>query len=171
RDSEWMAPIFNFLGLTVGCLDATEPNTLERRQQYEQDITYGTNHEYGFDYLRDNMVTSPDQVVQQRGHFYGIVDEVDNILIDEARTPLIISGPVDRSTHRYDEIKPIVFELVKKQNELCSRYMNEVEAVGRKGPLTREEGIKLLQVQRGLPKQKRLSKMKAEPGIQSLIEK
>lgn len=171
RDSEWMTPIFNFLGLSVGCLDSTEPNTLERRQQYEQDITYGTNHEYGFDYLRDNMVTSPDQVVQQRGHFYAIVDEVDNILIDEARTPLIISGPVDRSTHRYDEIKPIVFELVKKQNELCSRYMTEVEEAGRKGPLTREDGIKLLQVQRGVPKQKRLSKMKAEPGIQGLIEK
>lgn len=171
RDSEWMTPIFNFLDLTVGCLDKTEPNTLERRQQYEADITYGTNHEYGFDYLRDNMVTSPDQVVQQRGHFYAIVDEVDNILIDEARTPLIISGPVDRSTHRYDEIKPIVFDLVKKQNELASRYMTEVEEAARKGPLTREDGIKLLQVQRGVPKQKRLSKMKAEPGVQGLIEK
>lgn len=171
RDSEWMAPIFNFLGLTVGCLDSTEPNTLERREMYERDITYGTNHEFGFDYLRDNMVTSPDQVVQQRGHFYAIVDEVDNILIDEARTPLIISGPVDRSTHRYDEIKPIVFDLVKRQNELAVRYMDEVEQAAKKGPLTRDDGIKLLQVQRGVPKQKRLAKMKSEPGIQGLIEK
>lgn len=171
RDSEWMAPIFEFLGLTVGCLDSTQPNTLERRSMYEKDITYGTNHEYGFDYLRDNMVNSPDQVVQQRGHFFGIVDEVDNILIDEARTPLIISGPVDRSTHRYMEIRPVVFELVKKQNELCSRYMTEVEETGRKGSISRDEGVKLLQVQRGLPKQKRLQKMKAEPGVQALIEK
>jgi len=171
RDSEWMTPIFEYLGLTCGCLDVTEPNTLERRGMYDKDITYGTNHEYGFDYLRDNMVTSPDQVVQQRGHFFAIVDEVDNILIDEARTPLIISGPVDRSTHRYDEIKPIVFELVKKQNELTSRYISEVEEASKKGPLTREDGVKLLQVQRGLPKQKRLLKMKAEPGIQGLIEK
>ena len=171
RDSEWMTPIFNFLGLTVGCLDSTEPNTLERRAMYDRDITYGTNHEYGFDYLRDNMVTSPDQVVQQRGHFFAIVDEVDNILIDEARTPLIISGPVDRSTHRYDEIKPQVFDLVKKQNELASRYMTEVEDAVKKGPLTREDGVKLLLVQRGLPKQKRLLKLKAEPGVQGLIEK
>lgn len=171
RDSEWMGPIFNYLGLTVGCLDTTEPNTLERRAMYDHDITYGTNHEYGFDYLRDNMVTSPDQVVQQRGHFFAIVDEVDNILIDEARTPLIISGPVDRSTHRYDEIKPIVFELVKKQNDLASRYITEVEEAAKKGPLTKEHGEKLLMVQRGVPKQKRLQKIKAEPGVQALIEK
>jgi preprotein translocase subunit SecA len=171
RDSEWMAPIFHYLGLTVGCLDSTEPNTLERRSMYEHDITYGTNHEYGFDYLRDNMVTSPDQVVQQRGHFFAIVDEVDNILIDEARTPLIISGPVDRSTHRYDEIKPEVQSLVKKQNELVSRYISEVEEAAKKGPLTRDDGIKLLQVQRGLPKHKRLLKLKSEPGVQGLIEK
>lgn len=171
RDSEWMTPIFNYLGLTVGCLDVTEPNTAERREMYARDITYGTNHEYGFDYLRDNMVNEPEQMVLQREHFYAIVDEVDNILIDEARTPLIISGPVDRSTHRYDEVKPLVFELVKKQNALCSQFIKEVEAVAASGALDRACGEKLLMVQRGLPKHKRLSKLKAEPGVQSLIEK
>jgi preprotein translocase subunit SecA len=99
RDSEWMGRIFNYLGLSVGCLDKTEPNTAERRTMYDCDITYGTNHEFGFDYLRDNMVNEPEQMVQQRGHFYAIVDEVDNILIDEARTPLIISGPEQGSRH------------------------------------------------------------------------
>jgi preprotein translocase subunit SecA len=171
RDSEWMGKIFQFLGMTVGCLDKTESNTPERRDQYGCDITYGTNHEFGFDYLRDNMVTEAEQMVLQRGHYYAIVDEVDNILIDEARTPLIISGPVDRSTHRYDEIKPLVFDLVRKQNELASRYIAEVEELAKQGPLTRDAGVKLLQVQRGLPKQKRLVKMKSEPGVQTLIEK
>jgi preprotein translocase subunit SecA len=172
RDSEWMGPIFNFLGLTVGCLDKTEPSTPERRAQYECDITYGTNHEFGFDYLRDNMVQEPDQVVQRRGHYYGIVDEVDNILIDEARTPLIISGPVDRSTHRYDEIKPSVFELVKKQNELVNRLIAEAEERLKTNGLTDPElGLILLRCQRALPKHKRLLKLRQEPGVQTLIEK
>jgi len=170
RDSEWMGKIFEYLGMSIGCLDKTEPNTPERRAQYECDITYGTNHEYGFDYLRDNMVNDAEQMVLQRPYNFAIVDEVDNILIDEARTPLIISGPVDRSTHRYDEIKPIVFELVKKQNELASKYTSEAEEL-LKSNGTRDAGIKLLQVQRGLPKQKRLGKLKGEAGIQSLIEK
>lgn len=171
RDSEWMGEIFRFLGLTVGCLDTTEPNTPERRKMYECDICYGTNHEFGFDYLRDNMVQETDQLVQLRGHFYAIVDEVDNILIDEARTPLIISGPVDRSTHRYDEIKPIVYELVKKQNELVNRYVSEAEELLKKDPNDRQAAIRLLQAQKGLPKQKRLVKLKGEPGIGRIIEK
>lgn len=171
RDSEWMGKIFEYLGLTIGCLDITEPSTAERRGMYACDITYGTNHEFGFDYLRDNMVQDADQMVQQRGHFYAIVDEVDNILIDEARTPLIISGPVDRSTHRYDEIKPIVYELVKKQNDLINRFVSEAEELLQKQPGDRMAGIRLLQAQKGLPKHKRLMKCKSEPGVQTLIEK
>jgi len=171
RDSEWMGKIFEFLGLTVGCLDKTQPGTPERRAQYECDITYGTNHEFGFDYLRDNMATDADQIVQRRGHFYAIVDEVDNILIDEARTPLIISGPVDRSTHRYNEIKPLVYELVKRQNELCNRLLDEAERLLKEDPNSREAGINLLTVQKGLPKHKRLLKMRGEPGVQALIER
>lgn len=171
RDSEWMGKVFESLGMTVGCLDKTEPSTPERRAMYACDITYGTNHEFGFDYLRDNMVSDMNQMVQQRGHFFGIVDEVDNILIDEARTPLIISGPVDRSTHLYDEIKPIVYELVKKQNELINRYITEAEELLKKDPNDKQAGIRLLQAQKGLPKHKRLAKMKSEPGVQRLIEK
>jgi preprotein translocase subunit SecA len=171
RDSEWMGHIFEYLGLSVGCLDNTEPSTPERREIYSRDITYGTNHEFGFDYLRDNMVNDSDQMVQQRGHFYAIVDEVDNILIDEARTPLIISGPVDRSTHRYDEIKPIVYDLVKKQNELVNRYISEAEELLKEDSNSRQAGIRLLQVQKGLPKHKKLMKLRSEPGIQRLIEK
>jgi len=171
RDSEWMGKIFEFLGMTVGCLDKTQPGTPERRAQYECDITYGTNHEFGFDYLRDNMATDADQIVQRRGHFYAIIDEVDNILIDEARTPLIISGPVDRSTHRYNEIKPLVYELVKKQNELVNALIDEAEQLLKQDPNSYEAGIKLLTAQKGLPKHKRLMKLRSEPGVQALIEK
>ncbi|MBX7245612.1 MAG: preprotein translocase subunit SecA [Candidatus Sumerlaeaceae bacterium] len=172
RDSEWMGKIFEFLGLTIGCLDKTESSTPERRAMYECDITYGTNHEFGFDYLRDNMVHEANQVVQRRGHFFAIVDEVDNILIDEARTPLIISGPVDRSTHRYDEIKPIVFDLVRKQNELVNRLVSDAEKIMRSPEgLTWDAGLMLLRAQRGLPKHKKLAKIRGEAGVQAMIEK
>jgi preprotein translocase subunit SecA len=171
RDSEWMGRIFESLGMTVGCLDKTEPSTSERRAMYHCDITYGTNNEFGFDYLRDNMVHEAEQMVQQRGHFYAIVDEVDNILIDEARTPLIISGPVDRSTHRYDEMKPIVYDLVKKQNDLVNRYVGEAEELLKENPEHPQAGVRLLQAQKGLPKHKRLIKVRSETGIQRLIEK
>ena len=175
RDSEWMGQIFSFLGLSVGCLDTTEPNTTERREMYNCDITYGTNHEFGFDYLRDNMVQDASQMVQQRGHYYAIVDEVDNILIDEARTPLIISGPVARSTQRYNDIKPIVFDLVKKQNELVNKLVAEAEEELRKSPegaaIPREASVRLLAAQKGLPKQKRLMKLKSESGVAAAIEK
>src|ERR1700746_1399238 len=120
RDAEWMGQLYNFLGLTVGCIQHDqEPD--ERREQYAMDITYGTNSEFGFDYLRDNgMATTRDQQVQ-RGYHYGIVDEVDSILIDEARTPLIISGPSTVSTHQYDKWRGLVDQLVRKQNMLCNR--------------------------------------------------
>ena len=124
RDAEWMGQLYNFLGLTVGCIQHDqEPDV--RREQYAMDITYGTNSEFGFDYLRDNgMATTREQQVQ-RGYCYAIVDEVDSILIDEARTPLIISGPSTISTHQYDKWKPLIEQLVRKQTMLCNRTANE----------------------------------------------
>lgn len=124
RDAEWMGQLYNFLGLTVGCIQHDQPPDV-RREQYAMDITYGTNSEFGFDYLRDNgMATTREQQVQ-RGYNYAIVDEVDSILIDEARTPLIISGPATVSTHQYDKWKPLVEQLVRKQTMLCNRIANE----------------------------------------------
>ncbi len=124
RDAEWMGQLYNFLGLTVGCIQHDQPPDV-RRQQYAMDITYGTNSEFGFDYLRDNgMATTREQQVQ-RGYHYAIVDEVDSILIDEARTPLIISGPATISTHQYDKWKPLVEQLVRKQTMLCNRLAGE----------------------------------------------
>src|ERR1700681_3340334 len=124
RDAEWMGQLYDFLGLTVGCIQHDqEPDV--RREQYAMDITYGTNSEFGFDYLRDNgMATTREQQVQ-RGYYYAIVDEVDSILIDEARTPLIISGPATVSTHQYDKWKPLVDQLVRKQTMLCNRVASE----------------------------------------------
>ena len=124
RDAEWMGQLYGFLGLTVGCIQHDqEPDV--RREQYAKDITYGTNSEFGFDYLRDNgMATSVEQQVQRK-HYYAIVDEVDSILIDEARTPLIISGPSTISTHQYDRFKPLVEQLVRKQTMLCNRLGTE----------------------------------------------
>lgn len=175
RDSQWMGEIFRFLGMTVGCLDDTRPSTEERRAQYECDITYGTNHEFGFDYLRDNMVQEANQVVQRRGHFFAIVDEVDNILIDEARTPLIISGPVDRSTHRYDEIKPFVQQLIKLQTDLITSFVDQADKLIKDGALTDPErsrslGLLLLRCQRGLPKHRRFMKLLQETGVKALME-
>src|SRR6476659_1570607 len=122
RDSEWMGHVYRYLGLTVGCLDDTEPGSFERRAVYESDITYGTNNEFGFDYLRDNMVVSNEQRVQ-RGHAFAIVDEVDSVLIDEARTPLIISGPVGNETNdAYARYNPSVSDLFRRQ----TRIVNEL---------------------------------------------
>src|ERR671920_1798352 len=124
RDSEWRGAVYKFLGLTVGCILHDQPPQV-RREQYAMDITYGTNGEFGFDYLRDNgMATTREQQVQ-RGYCYAIVDEVDSILIDEARTPLIISGPATISTHQYDKWKPLIEQLVRKQNMLCNRLASE----------------------------------------------
>ena len=162
RDSQWMGQIFRFLGLTVGCLDETEPGTPERREQYQRDIVYGTNNEFGFDYLRDNMAVSVEQCVQ-RDYVYAIVDEVDSVLIDEARTPLIISGPVEHSTHRYDELKRPVERLVEQQTLLVNRIVAEAEQLLADGK-DYEAGVKLLQAQRGAPKNKRLAKLLKEGG-------
>ena len=122
RDAEWMGQIYKYLGLTVGVI-LNDMTPEQRREAYNCDITYGTNNEFGFDYLRDNMAGSVEDIVQIRGHNYAIVDEVDNILVDEARTPLIISGPVSVSTHQYSEMKPLVERLVSKQNKLVTKFI------------------------------------------------
>src|SRR5207247_11270280 len=124
RDAEWMGRLYDCLGLTVGCIQHDQEPDF-RREQYAMDITYGTNSEFGFDYLRDNgMATTREQQVQ-RGYYYAIVDEVDSILIDEARTPLIISGPATLATHQYDNWKPLIEQLVRKQNMLCNRLASD----------------------------------------------
>ncbi len=167
RDSEWMGEVFKFLGLTVGVI-LNEMDSNQRREAYSCDITYGTNNEFGFDYLRDNMAVSPEDIVQVRGHNYAIVDEVDNILIDEARTPLIISGPLDVSTHTYDEVKPMVERLVREQ----TRYVNSLIAEGEKlmaEDKNDEAAVKLLIAHHGAPKNKRLQKLYQQQGIRKMV--
>jgi preprotein translocase subunit SecA len=170
RDSQWMGHLFRYLGLTVGCLDDTEPGTLERKAAYLSDITYGTNNEFGFDYLRDNMVTSLEQRVQ-RGHIFAIVDEVDSVLIDEARTPLIISGPVgNESDAQYFEHNAAVSRLVRKQTELVNLLVAEGERLLESGD-TRDAALKLYQAQLGHPKNRRLIKLLHEQGNKQLVQK
>jgi len=171
RDAEWNAPIFNFHGLKVDCIDLYEPNTEKRRLAYRADITYGTNNEYGFDYLRDNMVVSEDQLVQ-RGHHYAIVDEVDSVLIDEARTPLIISGPVpqDNQSQKYTELKPRVSNLVEMQKKLVAKYLMQVDEALAKGD-DEQAGLLLLRAKRGFPKNKKFEKLMQEPDMQKLVQK
>ena len=170
RDSEWMGHIYRYLGLTVGCLDDTEPGTPERRGAYEADITYGTNNEFGFDYLRDNMVVSNEQRVQ-RGHIYAIVDEVDSVLIDEARTPLIISGPVgNESDAEYALHNASVSRLVRRQSDLANTLVGEGERAFEAGD-TDTAGLKLYQAQLGSPKNKRLLKILQETGVKQLVQK
>jgi len=164
RDSEWMGKIFKFLGLTVGCLDDTEPHSPERRAAYSCDITYGTNNEYGFDYLRDNMSSSPEHCVQRELN-YAIIDEVDNILIDEARTPLIISGQVNRSNKEYEELKPRVMRLVSAQNQLVQKVIAEAEELLKQEGQEYQCGLKMLIAKRGAPKNKKLLKLLKEPGV------
>ncbi|MDR0305654.1 MAG: preprotein translocase subunit SecA [Chitinispirillales bacterium] len=163
RDSEWMGKIFNFLGLTVGCLDLTEPHSPERQAAYASDITYGTNNEFGFDYLRDNMSNAPELCVLRELNF-AIVDEVDNILIDEARTPLIISGPVTKSNREYEELKPRVTKLEHAQNLLVQKVVTEAEELLKQEGKEFEAGYKLMIVQRGAPKNKKLLKLLKEQG-------
>src|ERR1700752_536012 len=154
RDAEWMGQLYNFLGLTVGVIQHDQSPD-ERREQYGMDITYGTNSEFGFDYLRDNgMATTREQQVQ-RGYNYAIVDEVDSILIDEARTPLIISGPATISTHQYDKWKPLVEQLVRKQTMLCNRIATEAKAQFEESK-TEEAGLALFKVKLGQPRNKAL---------------
>jgi preprotein translocase subunit SecA len=169
RDAECMGQLYAFLGLTVGIIQHDQ-SPEERHAQYECDITYGTNSEFGFDYLRDNgMATSREQQVQ-RGHYYAIVDEVDSILIDEARTPLIISGPATLSTHQYDQLKPMVATLVRNQSMLCTRLINEAKELYEKGE-KEKVGLLLFKVKLGQPRNKGLMRMMEDAEIRKLIDK
>lgn len=169
RDSEWMGVVYRYLGLTVGCIqNAMGPD--ERRRQYACDITYGTNSEFGFDYLRDNgLAYFPSEQVQ-RSHYYAIIDEVDSILIDEARTPLIISGPAPYSTEQYRALKPAVERLVRRQRDLCNRLMAEAKAALEAGR-DEEAQYKLYQVKQGMPKHKQLLHALEDPKVRRLLEK
>ena len=168
RDSEWMGEIYKFLGLTVGVI-LNEMTPEQRRQAYSCDITYGTNNEFGFDYLRDNMSGTTEDIVQTRGHHYAIVDEVDSVLVDEARTPLIISGAVSVSTHKFKEMKPLVERLVNNQNRFVSSLIKEAEDLITQGN-EQEAGVKLLIANKGAPKNKRLLKLYQETGMKRLVQ-
>ena len=170
RDSAWMGPIFEFHGLSVDCIDKHKPNSIERKNAYKADVTYGTNNEFGFDYLRDNMTHTPDDLVQ-RVHNYAIVDEVDSVLIDDARTPLIISGPVpEGERHEFDQLKPKVYNLFTYQRKMLNNVLAEAKKKISNGD--NDEGGKLLyRVFRGLPKNKALIKYLSEEGIKQLLQK
>jgi preprotein translocase subunit SecA len=169
RDSQWMGQVFRYLGLSVGCIQNTM-NSEERRAEYAKDITYGTNSEFGFDYLRDNgMAWRPEDQVQ-RGHYFALIDEIDSILIDEARTPLIISGPAPVSSNQYLDLKPRVERLVRRQSELCNRLLVEARQTieEKKDDLAMQ---KLYQVHHGMPKHKQLMHLLEEPSVRRLLEK
>ncbi|WP_337864536.1 preprotein translocase subunit SecA [Ignavibacterium sp.] len=168
RDSEWMGEIFRFHGLTVGCILNTM-DSAQRQHQYACDITYGTNNEFGFDYLRDNMAIDKSYQVQ-RGHNYAIVDEVDSVLIDEARTPLIISGPVDRDDQLFAEMKPRVEKLYRLQQNLVGKIVSEAEEILKTNGASHEAGILLLRASRGLPKNAKLLKVISEPEYKKLLQ-
>ena len=168
RDATWMGPIYELLGLKVSYLYHDMPHD-ERKAAYDADITYGTNNEFGFDYLRDNMTDSIEGMVQ-RGHHYAIVDEVDSVLIDEARTPLIISGPTDSDSHLYAEVNPRIANLVSRQKSIVNRYLKESETFLNEGN-TEEAGKRLLQAEKGDPKNKRLLEFKENPENIRLIQK
>ncbi len=170
RDSSWKAPLFEFHGLTVDCIDNHQPNSAGRRKAYEADITYGTNNEFGFDYLRDNMAHSPNDLVQRK-HNYAIVDEVDSVLIDDARTPLIISGPVPQGDrHEFNELKPKIETLVTLQRQLANGFLAEAKKLIKEGN-TKDGGFNLLRAYRALPKNKALIKFLSEEGIKQLLQK
>lgn len=171
RDAEWNEPIFNFHGLTVDCIDRYDPNSEPRRKAYRADIVYGTNNEFGFDYLRDNMVISDEQLVQRHHHF-AIIDEVDSILIDEARTPLVISGPVPQGSdsQKYEEMKPRVEALVKAQKKLVGELISEAEKHLEEGR-EEEAGLALFRAERGFPKNSKFRKMMQEPSLQKLVRR
>ena len=170
RDSTWKAPLFEFHGLTVDCIDNHQPNSDERRKAYEADITYGTNNEFGFDYLRDNMAHSPSDLVQRK-HNFAIVDEVDSVLIDDARTPLIISGPVPQGErHEFNELKPKIENLVSLQRQLANGFLAEAKKLIKEGN-SKEGGFLLLRAYRSLPKNKALIKFLSEEGIKQLLQK
>ena len=170
RDSAWMAPLFEFHGMTIDCIDHHQPNSEGRRAAYEADITYGTNNEFGFDYLRDNMAHSPKDLVQRAPNF-AIVDEVDSVLVDDARTPLIISGPVpEGDRHEFNELKPRVSDIVSKQRQYLTGVLAEAKKLISAGD-EKEGGFLLLRVHRGLPKNKALIKYLSEEGIKQLLQK
>ena len=170
RDSAWMGPLYQFHGLTIDCIDLHQPNSDARRKAYQSSITYGTNNEFGFDYLRDNMVTSPTELVQGELNF-AIVDEVDSVLVDDARTPLIISGPVPQGDRQeFDVLKPSVDRIVEIQKKTVSAIFNEAKKLIANGN-TKEGGFKLLQAYRGLPKNRQLIKFLSESGHKALLQK
>jgi preprotein translocase subunit SecA len=170
RDSEWNGPLFEFHGLTVDCIDKHQPNSEDRRKAYAADITFGTNNEFGFDYLRDNMTLNPESLVQRKLHF-AMVDEVDSVLIDDARTPLIISGPIPRGDeHEFYELKPRIERLVTAQKNFIVDVLNHAKrsiSAGNSGP--QEGGLALLRAYRGLPKSKALIKFLSEPGMKQIL--
>ncbi len=170
RDSTWMAPLFEFHGMTVDCIDRHQPNSEARRAAYNADITYGTNNEFGFDYLRDNMSHSPKDLVQ-RPHHYAIVDEIDSVLIDDARTPLIISGPVPKGdVHEFEELKPQISKIVEVQRKYLTGVLAEAKKLLAAGD-EKEGGFLLYRVYRGLPKNKALIKFLSQEGIRQILQK
>ncbi|NNF02910.1 MAG: preprotein translocase subunit SecA [Rhodothermales bacterium] len=185
RDSEWMGPVFEFLGMTVDVIDKYDPHSPGRKAAYEADITYGTNNEFGFDYLRDNSFVTDKAQLMQREHHYVIVDEVDSVLIDEARTPLIISGPVPESDEtQFQEFKPPVEKLVYSQQKLVAGFVSEAEDLLKKRDAAleagndreakefeQEAGLALLRAHRGYPRNKKLRKLLQEPGVEQLRQK
>ncbi len=170
RDSEWMGPLFEFHGLKCDCIDKHEPNSTERRNAYRADITYGTNNEFGFDYLRDNMAREPEELVQ-RGHHYAMVDEVDSVLVDEARTPLIISGPIPRGDeHEFYDLKPRISKLVDAQKKLVNQFLNDAKKLLSEGN-EKEGGVALFRTYRGMPKYKPVIKFLSESGTKNILQK
>ncbi|MEP6465861.1 MAG: preprotein translocase subunit SecA, partial [Parafilimonas sp.] len=173
RDSEWNGTIFEWLGLAVDCIDKHQPNTEERRKAYLADITYGTNNEFGFDYLRDNMVHTPEEMVQRK-HHYAMVDEVDSVLIDDARTPLIISGPVGRddTTQQFFDLKPRIEKIAEAQKRAVNQFLNEAKkkiSEGDDDP--KSGGLALYRAFRGLPKNTAIIKYLSEPGIRVKMQR
>lgn len=170
RDSMWMGALFDFLGLTVGCIQSMMPND-SRREQYSRDITYGTNAEFGFDYLRDNGMAGTREAQVQRGHYFAIIDEVDSILIDEARTPLIISGPaVVEREQKYDELKPLIEKVVKKQASLCDELMQKVKEYAAAGDVA-AAGRCLYKVKLGMPRNHAYMLSQQDPEFRRMVEK
>ncbi|MFM9946479.1 MAG: preprotein translocase subunit SecA, partial [Saprospiraceae bacterium] len=175
RDSEWVGPIFEFLLLTCDCIDKYRPHSDERIKAYRSDIAYGTNNEFGFDYLRDNMVRSLDEIVQGK-HHYAMVDEVDSVLIDDARTPLIISGPVSHGVEDQDyvELKPFVERLIDGQQRLATQFLAEAKKLYEEGKIGYQEGeagLALFRAHRALPKYRPLIKFLSEEGVKVLLQK
>ncbi|MGA2823604.1 MAG: DEAD/DEAH box helicase, partial [Bacteroidales bacterium] len=174
RDSEWMGVLYEFHGLKVDCIDKHEPNSDARRNAYNADITFGTNNEFGFDYLRDNMTSNPEEMVQ-RLHNYTIVDEVDSVLIDDARTPLIISGPTPKGENQaFEELKPNVVKLYNAQKTLVTKMLSEAKSLSEdenNNESMKKAGEQVLRSHRGLPKNKALIKFLSEPGIKALLLK